>query len=342
MRTLPLTIAVLCAFPPAALANDTMSQLGTGGLVFLTSEHISMDSEHLTVGPEQVRVVYEFTNNGSEDEQALVAFPLPDIQGDGDFMVSVPSEDPENMFGFTTTFNGESVDVELHQYAFAYGVDQSAVLKELGVPLVPFGQAVSDALDALSPEDQKRLVHLGMVIPMEYGSEGEMKVYYTPVWTLKSAYTWEAEFKAGETAKVVHQYRPSVGGTVAVTFLAPPYEDYDPATAYKQRYCTEDSFVEAVRRTLPDPSEPYGAPFTESWISYIWSTGSNWSGPIKKFRLTIDKGLPQNLVSFCWDGKVTKTSPTTFEMEAEDWYPPWDRELEILILNRQNPEPNVG
>ena len=75
---------------------------------------------------------------------------------------------------------------------------------------------------------------------------------------------------------------------------------------------------------------------------YIWSTGNNWSGPIKKFHLTIDKGLPGNLVSFCWDGKVTKTSPTTFEMEAEDWYPPWDRELEILILNKQNPEPNVG
>jgi hypothetical protein len=30
-------------------------------------------------------------------------------------------------------------------------------------------------------------------------------------------------------------------------------------------------------------------------------------------------------------------------MEAEDWWPPWDRELEILILNRQQSmEGNVG
>ena len=32
---------------------------------------------------------------------------------------------------------------------------------------------------------------------------------------------------------------------------------------------------------------------------------------------------------------MKKTSPTTFEMEAENFYPPWGRELEILILNKQ-------
>jgi len=47
-------------------------------------------------------------------------------------------------------------------------------------------------------------------------------------------------------------------------------------------------------------------------------------------------------VSFCWDGDVKKTSPTTFEMNATDFFPPYNRELEILILNRNDPEPNVG
>ena len=86
----------------------------------------------------------------------------------------------------------------------------------------------------------------------------------------------------------------------------------------------------------------YGAPFTEQWISYIWSTGNNWSGPIGKFHLTIDKVRPENMVSFCWDGDVKKTSPTTFEMDATDFFPPYNRELEILILNRNDPDPNVG
>lgn len=342
MKTLRL-VALLVAFAATpALANDTMSQLGAGGLIFLTSQNVTMQSEDLYVSPERVHVRYEFLNTGEADETALVSFPLPDIEGSGDFMVSVPREDPENLFGFTTTFDGQPVDVTLHQYVFAFGVDQTEVLTELGVPLVPFGTATSEALNALPDEDKRRLVHLGLVIPMEYDSGGGWQTDYTPVWTLKSTYTWEATFQAGETAVVEHGYTPSVGGTVAVTFLSPGYEDYDPATAYKTKYCTDDGFVNTVKKTLPNPKEPYGAPYTESWISYIWSTGGNWGGPIGTFHLTIDKGRPENLVSFCWDGEVKKTSPTTFEMNATDFFPPYNRELEILILNRNEPEPNVG
>ena len=40
--------------------------------------------------------------------------------------------------------------------------------------------------------------------------------------------------------------------------------------------------------------------------------------------LTIDKGDPKNFVSFCWDGEVTKTGPTTFEAKATEFFPPWE------------------
>ncbi|HWA19037.1 MAG TPA: DUF4424 domain-containing protein [Devosia sp.] len=330
-----LAFGVLAAAP--ALANDSMSQLGTGGLRFITSQDISMDSEDLTVGPKGVKVVYEFTNHSSDDQKALVAFPLPDITGDGDFMVNVPGEDADNLFGFTTTFNGEPVESTLNQYVFAIGIDRTELLHSLGVPLTPFGQETVAALNALPDADKQNLLHLGMVIPMEYNDGSGWKTDYTPIWTLKSTYSWEAEFKAGETAEVVHTYTPSVGGTVAVTFLAPPYEGEDRAADYAKRYCTDGDFIKTVKKTLTSPEDYYSAPYTESWISYIWSTGANWSGPIGRFHLTIDKGSPKNLVSFCWDGDVKKTGPTTFEMEAKDWYPPWGRELDILILNRNDP-----
>src|SRR5690606_19999721 len=177
----------------------------------------------------------------------------------------------------------------------------------------------------------------GLLVPMEFDAGQGWEKHYYPAWTLRSTYSWEATFPAGETVTVEHRYKPSVGGTVAVTFLAEPYEGYDPATEYRNKYCTDEAFIRAVKRTLTNPDEPYSAPFFESWISYIWSTGANWNGPIEKFHLTIDKGRPDNLVSFCWDGEVTKTSPTTFEMDAENWWPPWNREHEILILNRVQP-----
>lgn len=338
MRTLfSLTVLASTALCGTVLANDTMSTLGAGGLVFLTTEDVKMASEDLYVSPDQIRVKYEFTNSTDKDVEALVAFPLPDITGSPDFMVSVPTEDTKNIFGFETLFEGKPVEAELHQYAFATNLDYTSYLLDLGIPLTPFGDATIQAIDALSEDQKLALFRRGLVVPLEFDSgQGWQKEYY-PVWTLKSTYSWEAVFPANETVDVEHSYKPSVGGTVAVTFLSPPYEDYDPATEYKKKYCTDDAFVNAVKKTLPNPDEPYGAPYTESWLSYIWSTGGNWQGSISKFKLTIDKGRPENLVSFCWNGEVKKTSPTTFEMEATDWWPPYGRELEVLILNKQEP-----
>ena len=333
-KLLSLTLLVSGMAGPA-LANDTMSTLGAGGLVFIQTEEVKMASEDLYISPTEVRVKYEFRNETGHEVKALVAFPLPDITGSPDFMVSVPTEDPENIFGFSTLFEGKPVDAELHQYAFATNIDYTGYLTDLGVPLIPFGPETIEAINALDEAQKTELFRRGLVIPLDYDSgQGWQREFY-PAWTLKSTYAWEAVFPAGETVDVEHSYKPSVGGTVAVTFLAEPYEDYDPATTYKTKYCTDDSFVNAVRKTLPNPDEPYGAPYFEQWLTYIWSTGGNWSGQIEKFKLTIDKGRPENLVSFCWDGDVKKTSPTTFEMEATDWWPPYNRELDILILNKQ-------
>ncbi|HEX4297208.1 MAG TPA: DUF4424 domain-containing protein [Devosia sp.] len=336
-----LGLALLTA---PALANDTTSQLGTGGLVFVTNQDISMDSEDLSVGPNQVKVVYQFTNTSRTEQHVLVAFPLPDITGDGDFMVAVPNEDPRNLFGFITTFNGQPVQSTLHQYAFAVGIDQTALLKSLNVPLAPFGKATIDAINALPDTDHQQLLHLGMVIPMTYDAGNGEQTDWTPVWTLKSTYSWEADFKAGQTAQVVHAYTPSVGSTVATTFLEPPTDatQEDRPKEYRDKYCTDDDLIRTLKKSLRDPGDLNSAPYQERWISYVWSTGANWSGPIGKFHLTIDKGDPKDLVSFCWGGKVTKTGPTKFEMNATDWYPPEGRELEILILAHQDASSNAG
>ncbi|AKR56306.1 hypothetical protein XM25_10965 [Devosia sp. H5989] len=328
---------LLAALPASAMANDSMAQLGAGGLSFITNDKVQMLSEDLSISAEEVKVVYEFKNSSDEDQHTLVAFPLPDIMGSGDFIVSIPTEDPQNIFGFETTFNGKPVEATLHQYVFAFGIDQTDYLKGLGIPLTPYGQDTIDKLNALPEADKNELMHRGLVIPMEYDAGQGWQTDMTPVWTLKSTYSWEADFKAGAMAEVVHKYKPSVGGTVAVTFLSEPYDDYDPASEYQKKYCTDESFIKAVRKTLTSSDDPYSAPFTESWISYIWSTGNNWSGPIGKFHLTVDKGAPENLVSFCGTD-VRKTGSTTFEMTATDFYPPYNHELEILILNRQKPQ----
>ncbi len=76
---------------------------------------------------------------------------------------------------------------------------------------------------------------------MEYSTDGDTwQTDYEPVWTLRSTYSWEAHFEPNETVEVVHSYKPSVGGTVAATFLAPADAYGDRAGEYKKKYCTDD------------------------------------------------------------------------------------------------------
>lgn len=327
-----LALGAMLAVAPA-LANDTSAVLTTGGLEFVANPDIVLDSEELFISKEEIRVIYQFRNTDAADQNILVAFPMPDIVPNIFSPVAFPTGPVDNLFEFETMFNGEPVKATLHEYAYAVGVDRTELVKELGLPLVPIGEGVAEAADALDEETTSRLLHLGMLIPDEFDAGQGWEKHHWPAWTYRATYTWEGDFPAGETVTVEHRYKPSVGGTVGVSFLSEPYEDYDPASEYKTKYCTDDAFIAAVRKTLANPDEPWSAPFFESWISYILTTGGNWGvGAIGKFRLVVDKGSEENLVSFCGDG-VTKIGPTTFEMVKEDFWP--QKELDILILERQ-------
>src|SRR5690606_99794 len=172
-------------------ANDTMTTLGAGGLIFIETDDVKMASEDLHVSPGEVRGTYEFTNNTDHDVETLVAFPLPDITGSADFMVSVPTEDEDNLFGFETLFEGRPVDATLHQYAFATNIDYTDYLAGLGVPLSPFGEATINAIAALGDDQKTELFRRGLVVPLDFDSgQGWQREYY-PTWTLKSTYSWE-------------------------------------------------------------------------------------------------------------------------------------------------------
>ncbi|WEK05470.1 MAG: DUF4424 domain-containing protein [Candidatus Devosia phytovorans] len=327
-----LVVGALALSAMPALANDTSAVLTTGGLEFISNPDIVMESEELFISAAEIRVVYQFRNTSDVDQNVLVAFPMPDIVPDFFSPVSFPTGPDDNLFAFQTTFNGEPVAAELHEYAYAYGVDRTKLLKQLGIPLVPISGPASEATDALNEETRAELMHLGMITPDEYDAGEGWEKHYYPAWTYKATYTWEGDFPAGEVVTVEHAYTPSVGGTVGVSFLDGPHEGYDPGKDYAERYCTDEPFLAAVRKTLTSPAEPWSAPFTESWISYILTTGGNWSGgSIGKFRLVVDKGSADNLVSFCGEN-IKKIGPTTFEMVAEDFWP--QRELDVLILNR--------
>lgn len=64
-------------------------------------------------------------------------------------------------------------------------------------------------------------------------------------------------------------------------------------------------------------------------VPYIVTTAPNWAAPIGRFTLTVDKGSPEAVASFCRTG-VRKTGPTTFRWEARDYVP--DQDLRVLYV----------
>jgi hypothetical protein len=334
MRAATACLAALLAAASAgpASANDSTAALSTGGLVYVLTEDIEMQSEDLFISLDEVRVRYTFENHSDHDITTLVAFPMPDIQGSIDFMVSIPVEEPENFLGFKTTVDGKPVETKVQQRASALGIDQTPLLTSLGVPLALHLDATRKALDGLAQPDKDNLVQLGLAAIDEYDNDGKgMVKHLAPNWLLSTAFYREQTFPAGKRIVVEHSYKPSVGQSADVSFVAPEAQSEPWFEVYRQKYCMDDAFLKAARAGLkPDG----GNSLFENRISYVLRTGSNWAGPIAKFRLVVDKGSPKNLVSFCAEG-VKKISPTQFEVVKTDFDPQQD--LDILILQPREP-----
>jgi len=305
----------------AARANDTVAELATGGLVFTKTADIEMRSEDLYVSMEEIRVAYRFFNTSAQDKTATVAFPMPDITLDyGGHMISVPHEGSENFLDFSTKADGKPVATEIEAKAFGNGVDQTALLRKLGVPLYPTYEY--DGLTALPRAQWDELVKLGL------GEIDETDQRLLPAWTLKTTYHFQQTFPAGREVVIEHRYKPSVGGMTGTGIgMTDPAEEPDFAQ-YLRDFCVDKGLLAAVDRAKA-AAKSESAPFWTNHISYILKTGANWAAPIKDFRLVVDKGAAANLVSFCADG-VKKISPTRFEVRKSDYTPTAD--LNILIL----------
>jgi hypothetical protein len=326
-----VAVAFAVAAAPA-FANDSTAELGTGGLDFVYNENVEMRSEQLFVSTDAVRVTYHFFNKSDQPVTNLVAFPMPDVTiADQDTSISVPTEDPVNLLGFSTQANGQPVATKVEQKVFAKGLDRTAMLQGLGVPLAPQLKATYDALDALPKEKWQELIDLGIAEIANYGNtpDGKMTDHLEPRWTLKTTYYWMQTFPAQQELVIEHQYKPSVGGTAGTGIGNPRIPD---AKGYEQKYCMDAGFVAAVPRAQQAATKVKNAYVAEQRVDYVLKTGANWAGPIADFTLTVDKGKPDNLLSFCGTG-VKKLSPTQFQVHYTNFTPTADLAILILTTN---------
>ena len=137
---------------------------------------------------------------------------------------------------------------------------------------------------------------------------------------------------------VEHRYHPSVGISFDTVLRKGLRQNKALATEiarYRREYCIGDDFLAALDKLAGD-AEHNATKLQERRISYVLKTGANWAGPIKDFRLIVDKQRADRLVSFC-ASQMRAISPTLVEVAATDFTP--ERDLKILIVGRFENEP---
>ena len=324
---------VLGAVAAPAHANDSEAAIGIGGLELVKNAAISMDSEDLYISRSEVRVRYRFTNHSAKDIETLVSFPLPAVPGDNAEYYYERAVPDFKALDFQTTVDGKPIRLDMIERAEIAGKDISARLKVLGWPVnwieYSNGGGEPDFVTKLSPQ-QKAAYRAEGLLKLPYKNAKEL----VPAWSLVTHVTRKQTFPAGRTIEVTHRYVPMAGGSVGGA-LEPQYrEDYP---EHARRYCTDGPFLTAFDRKIAARKKAYPnwLPYSEIWLSYVLSSGRNWAGPIKDFRLVVDKGKAENMVSLCMSG-VKKINPTQFEVRKTNFEPKGD--LDILIIEWPVPE----
>jgi Domain of unknown function (DUF4424) len=324
-----LTIALALALAALTLAmpsraNDSEAAVSLGGIELVANSAVSMDAEDLFISKDEVRVRYRYTNRTPRDVTLTIAFPVPVIKASeaawyGDQMV------PDfTALKFKTTVDGKPVTLSAVERAEIGGRDVTRRLRTLGWPLrwITGSGEVPDFVRKLTPAERATYRQEGL---LRAAPDDAAELF--PAWDLVTHVTRKQLFPARRTVEVRHSYAPMIGGSVAGALYPAVRGD---AADHLKRYCVDKTFLAAFdrRNAARAKASENPLPYGETWISYILSSGRNWKGPIGSFRLVVDKGKPENLVSFCLAG-VKKISPTQFEVRRRNFEPRGD--LDVLI-----------
>ncbi|HXW72954.1 MAG TPA: DUF4424 domain-containing protein [Methylocella sp.] len=328
----PLIIALLLILSWPAYANDSAIELSIGGVTFTPSDTVSMEEEILTITPETVKVVYRFLNRAQAPVTLIVGFPLPEIDlSEQDVLYAIPSGDPVNFVDFKTKVDGKAVNFDVVQRARLGAKDITAAVREAGLPILLLGSETQTRIAALPHDIHARLINDGLLIPAGSNEKGEKT--FGPAWSVATYFIRKQVFPPGQIVVVEHSYKTSLGAsqdTVLRKALRNSEGMAEILDRYRKEYCLPDDFLRGVDKLAgDDPANTAGV--QERRIDYVLKTGSNWAGPIKGFRLVVDKGRADRLVSFCFDN-VKKISPTVFEANLENFVPA--RDLKILLIGK--------
>lgn len=309
-------MTILMFWPVLAISNDSTGYVATGGVQYLKNKDIQMFSEDLFISKKMIKVDYQFKNLSHKDVTEMILFPLPKVEN---FFESDFADTEKLLKSFKVQVNGKSIQPEMHVRTFIYKDEKTAPI-DMTDSFKQCGFTEKDMLNPWSRQDDEyetfetklrncQNAALQKVLPKDPNE--------VISWSSQVIYSWKQTFKANAFTRVQHQYTPLVGGSVALY----PSDD-------NQTYCMDQHFKAGLRK-----AKSQHAPFQA--LGYILKTGANWAKPIQDFKLTIERDVNE-LVSFCWAGKVKKLSNTQFKMTEKNFVPKQDLEIIFVYVKSGN------
>ena len=303
---------VLILINTTILANDSTGYVSTGGVKYLKNKDIQMYSEDLFISKKQIKVDYQFKNLSNKDITETIIFPLPKIEN---YFESDFADTEKLLKSFKVQVSGKSIQPKMHVRTFIQIDDQSKPI-DLTTEFQHCGFTEKEMLNPWNREDDQYDIFEEKLkkCPLPALQKVLARHQDEPIrWWSQVIYSWPQTFKANAVTKVQHQYVPLVGGSVAL------YAPEDSKT-----YCMDQNFQAGLKKAKSQ-NAAYSA------LGYILTTGANWAKPIQNFKLTIERDSNE-LVSFCWLGRVKKISATQFQMIEKNFIPQQD--LDIIFVQK--------
>ncbi|MCU0188930.1 DUF4424 domain-containing protein, partial [Citrobacter freundii] len=219
-----------------------------------------MQSEELFISKKLIKVDYLYKNLSNKDVTETILFPLPRIDN---FFESDFAHTEELLKSFKIVVDGKNIKPDMHVRTFIQKDEKSPLIDTTE----EFKQCGFSEKDMLNPWARNNYDY-----DYDYYVD-KLKQCKTPniqkilakfkkddviPWSSQVIYSWKQTFKANGLTKIQHEYKPLVGGSVAL------YPD-----EYNQQFCMDKQFKQGLKKASAENS-PFSA------LGYILTTGANW------------------------------------------------------------------
>ncbi len=354
LKLIIVLLASLALFPFQAIANDTVATVAGGGVEYEKSDDISMDEELLQISVDKIDITYKFTNHSLKQIKTKVAFPLPPFPAAPSnrfaawdemyYAHTFIEENPTKTKKVSHNRNLKDLTRDTPFINFQRTVD--------GIPYAHQYQIIAKNADGKDITELLTKNKIPLSVQYLYGAMEEGYLFHDkkmaqrlkdlklvdskghPTWTTQTIYYWDQNFEPGKTHTISHSYRPQTGlhfmealnpKTLDDVTLG---EDYNLPKMDWKDYKLDEKSVAAILKSFEGKPEKQYQYVQE--VRYILTTGANWKGPIKKFRLEVTPLEPDTLVLCNWPGEVTRMPDGKYVVELTNFTPKED--LKVLFL----------